>query len=91
MYSNGIYQQVKFGPLLILFGPLLILVIGMKILIPGNNLIYLPHSSKNKANAEVQTETIKRVKHKLATKKLVAFFYLIQLYKCASECIYTNV
>ena len=44
------------------------------ILVYGNNLIYLQYSSKNKANAEVQTETIKRVKHNEATKKLVAFF-----------------
>jgi hypothetical protein len=48
----------------------------------GNNLIYLPHTSKNKANVEVQTETIKSVKHNEATKKLVAFFYsIIQTYK----------
>ena len=66
IYSNGM--------LIMKFGLLLILAIGMKILVYGNNLIYLQYSSKNKANAEVQTETIKRVKHKLATKKLVAFF-----------------
>jgi len=74
IYSNGM--------LIMKFGPLLILAIGIKILIPGNNLIYLPHTSKNKANVEVQTETIKSVKHNEATKKLVAFFYsIIQTYK----------